>query len=145
LPEVKTMKKFLLGLCVLFTSETVAQAQQPINNPPVTPYLNQFRPGFSQARNYLTLVGPEFDVRSSILAAQQQNRANQQAITDYQTTNAPLVTGHLAGFMTQNSYFQTMRAGGIGGGGGTGTSFGGGRTAPIGASTAPIGASTTPR
>jgi hypothetical protein len=137
---MKTFIPALLGLCVLLTNGTAANAQQPITNPPITPWLNLYRPGGSAAFNYNNLVHPEFDFRSSILAVQQQSRTNQQAITDYQTTTAPLVTGHLAGFMTQNNYFQTMRTGGLGGAGTnygtttqptrTGTSLGSGMTTP---------------
>jgi hypothetical protein len=118
---MKTCVTSLLGLLALLVGGASAHAQYPYARPTVTPYLNLYRSGASPILNYQTLVRPELDFRSSITSLQQQNRANQQGITDLQTNPGPLVTGHQAGFMTQGSYFQTLAAGGTGAVG-TGTS-----------------------
>jgi hypothetical protein len=120
---MKTAQRTLLGLCLLLVGSTMAHAQQPlpITNPPITPWLNLYRGGGSISNNYNTLVGPEFSMRSGIGQAQQQASTNQQAIADLQQAKGPVTTGHMAGFMTQRSYFQTI---GTTGGGSTGGGFG---------------------
>src|SRR5438874_9947505 len=110
---MKTSVTSLLGLCLLLAGGT-AQAQAPVSKPAVSPYQNLYRFGSSPNRNYYDLVRPELDFRSSLQQLQQQNQANQQAISDLQTPAGPVVTGHQAGFMTHRTYFQTVGAGGTG-------------------------------
>jgi hypothetical protein len=119
---MKTCLTTLIGLLVLLAGGASAHAQYPNARPAVSPWLNLYRGGSTASLNYQNLVRPEMDFRGSIVALQQQSRANQQGITDLQTNPAgPLVTGHQAGFMTHTSYFQTL---GTGGAGGTGAGFG---------------------
>jgi hypothetical protein len=118
---MKTYVTPLLSLLLVLAGGTVAQAQQSIGNPAITPWLNLYRGGASPVQNYNTLVHPEFDFRASIGQLQIQNAANEQGLSNLTSPAGPLVTGHYAGFMTQRSYFQTL---GGGGGGATGSSFG---------------------
>ncbi len=120
---MKTFVTTLLSLWLVLAAGAMAQAQPPITNPPVTPWLNLYRAGASVNSNYNNLVRPDLDFRGSILQLQNQTAANQQGLANLATTPAgPLVTGHQAGFMTQNSYFQTLGSGGSAGG--NGSSFG---------------------
>jgi len=121
---MKTFVTPLLSLCLLLAGEAVAQAQA-INNPTVTPWRNLYNGGSTPLNNYFNQVRPELDFRASIFQLQRQTAANQQGLSNLAATPAgPLVTGHQAGFMTQNSYFQTLGAGGAGSAGGTGSGFG---------------------
>jgi hypothetical protein len=118
---MKTSITPLLGLCLLLAGGAVVQAQAPVSRPTVSPYQNLYRGGNSPNRNYYDLVRPELDFRSSLQQLQQQNQATQQSISELQTPAGPLVTGHQAGFMTHQNYFQTHGNGGTGGAAGFGT------------------------
>ena len=119
---MKTGLRVLFSALFMLAGGATAQAQYYRAQPPVSPYLNLLRGGASVSSNYFNLVQPENEFRSSILKLQQQTGANQTAITDLQFSGGKLATGHLSGFQTQASYFQTMSGGAIGsraGGGGT--------------------------
>lgn len=118
---MKTFVTPLLGLCLVLAGGAGAQAQ-PLPSSTITPWLNLYRPGGTPSQNYNNLVRPELDFRGSIQQLQRQSAANQQGIANLAAAPAgPLVTGHQAGFMTQNNYFQTLGAGGAGA---NGSSFG---------------------
>jgi hypothetical protein len=74
--------------------------------------------------NYYALVRPEIEFRASIQKLQQQSLASQQP-AEAQNALAIPTTGHFAGFMTHNTYFQSLTGGAAGGSlvspGGTGT------------------------
>jgi hypothetical protein len=115
---MKVCFRALLGSMVFLAVGATAQAQYPGARPTVTPWLNLYRAGNPAALNYYNLVRPELDFRSSIAQLQLQTGANQQGIADLASAPAgPVVTGHAAGFMTHNGYFQTQSGGGSAGGG----------------------------
>jgi hypothetical protein len=117
---MKTALTVALGLCLFFAGSSAVQAQQPsYTNPTVTPWLNLNRFGASPALNYYNLVKPQMNFQAGIGQLQQQNRMDQQSISNLQNGTGAFVTGHQAGFMTQGSYFQTLS-----GGGGSGAGFG---------------------
>jgi hypothetical protein len=114
---MKTIATMLLSLSLFFAGSAAVQAQDPNMRPTISPWTNLNRFGQSPALNYYNLVKPQFDFRAGIGQLQQQNQVDQQALSNLQNGNATLVTGHQAGFMTQNSYFQTIRSGSTGGAG----------------------------
>jgi hypothetical protein len=107
---MKTRVPALLGiaLALFLTGRASAQAGNPYYRPPVSPYLNQYRPGASQALNYLTLVRPELDARNAIQQLQQQTDLSQRATASASAFADFPATGHQAGFMTQGRYFQNL-------------------------------------
>jgi hypothetical protein len=135
---MKNPSAILLGSVLFLGVGTAAQAQNPYARPAVSPYTNLYRVGQPPLLNYQNLVRPDVDFRSSIQQLQVQNQATQQSLTDLQAPSAPLVTGHQAGFQTQNTYFLTMGTGPVSTPGFTNTNLG-----PIGRPGSPIGRSGT--
>jgi hypothetical protein len=108
---MKTYLATLAGLLFLAGTAT-AQAPNPYARPTVTPWLNLYRGGASPALNYYNLVRPELDARAAIQQLQQQSLANTRAIAEAAEAATEIPpTGHQAGFMTQNRYFQTLGGG----------------------------------
>ena len=87
----------------------------PVNRPAYSPYLNLLRAGNPTYANYYGLVRPELDLRAAATSLQQQVTANQQGITNLQSTSGPLTTGHATRFLNTAGYF--LNRGGQGGGG----------------------------
>jgi hypothetical protein len=93
--------------------------------PAVTPYLNLLRgnTGGSLTLNYFGLVQPQQQFYGATAQLQQQFAGVQQQLNADQTQLPPGTlppTGHRFGFMTQSTYFMTLRRGGGRGGGGIG-------------------------
>ena len=112
----------LACVMALFAGSTSAHAQSvyarpvPSAKPVVSPYLNLLRAGNSAGFNYLTLVRPELEIRSSINALQKQViQDNMTAATPGSAEGEP-TTGHAFGFQTHSRYFMTLggRSGGLG-------------------------------
>jgi hypothetical protein len=115
---VKPSLGLLLGSACLLAPQT-ASAQAPYSRPAVSPYLNLLRGDSPAGINYYGIIRPEVDFRSSIQRLQQQAQATQQAFTEAQTSTVPSPTGHAAGFMNHNTYFQSFTGGAAGGSFGT--------------------------
>lgn len=128
----------LFGSVLFLGVGTAAQAQNPYARPAVSPYTNLYRVGQPPLLNYQNLVRPDVNFLSSIQQLQTQNQATQQTLNDLQAPAGPLVTGHQAGFQTQNTYFLTMGTGPVITSGFTNTNLG-----PIGRPSSPIGRSGT--
>ncbi len=76
--------------------------------PPLSPYLNLFRPGASPALNYLNLVTPQLQNQANIQGLQQQQTTLQQRLTQTATqtqTPARQGTAKVPGYMTHAKYF----------------------------------------
>ena len=103
----------LLGSACVLTPQAVS-AQAPYARPAYSPYLNLLRGDSPPVANYYGLVRPELDFRSSVYRLQQQTQANQQAVTDLQTSTVMPPTGTPAGFLNHGSYFQSLTGGAVG-------------------------------
>jgi hypothetical protein len=109
--------RFLLAVnaVLAFSAAGWAQSQYarplPPPRPVVSPYLNLLRSGNSQAFNYLTLVRPELDIRSSVDVLQKDANQQKTAAIMQAYEGGEVTTGHAFGFMTHNRYFMTTGTG----------------------------------
>jgi hypothetical protein len=101
--------------CLLAFGEQRACAQlkpgiyvpPPVTQPPISPYLNLFRPG-SLTQNYIGLVQPELQWRGNVGGLQLQVADQAQAIGGLKAAQqGALVTGHHTSWLSTGGYFGT--------------------------------------
>jgi hypothetical protein len=80
----------------------------PVQQSPVSPYINLLRPGSSPFVNYYGLVRPQFTFQSAIAGLNQQVLTNQAIITTGLGGSPGVpITGHEAVFLNTSGYFLT--------------------------------------
>jgi hypothetical protein len=110
----------------------------PSTRPAYSPYLNLLRPGNPTFTNYYGLVRPEVAFRAGFQTVEQQNVANQEALTALETGANTVATGHKTRFLNTSGYFLSQ-------GGGQITGITGGTGIATTAATATRPTSTAPR
>jgi hypothetical protein len=93
----------LVGLLGWAPARVQAQYQSPIGG--YSPYLNLLRGGSSLTSNYYGIVRPQLGFDAGLQQLQRQVQYGQQSLY-IQTYDPGVVTGVVAGFQTQGSYFR---------------------------------------
>jgi hypothetical protein len=120
-----------LGVAAILPNAALAQVPNygapPSARPAFSPYLNLNRNDINPTISYYGIIRPQLAAGGSLqqLQTQQTALANQQQQQAYDLSNVLPITGHAAGFQTQNKYFLNKNspiagAGGAAPGGGAG-------------------------